>query len=143
MEFTITSSNNIFDIHSCHGIKLPNRLHLGLSHVSEHKSKHGFNDKTNAICICGTDIEIKNHFFLHCPEFSDARQTLIDNIQRIDKKHCLVKSIFRLAEFFTVILSIIPMLTQSSWTRKLNLHHLQEDSTDHYLTKLKNLFSFQ
>ena len=61
------------------------RLRLGLSHLNEHKFKHGFNDTINPICICGGDTESINHFFPHCPEYCEARQTLFNNIQSIDK----------------------------------------------------------
>ena len=85
MEFTRPSHNSIFDIYSPYGIKLLTRLRLGLTHLNEHKFKHGFNDTVNPICICGGDIESINNFFLHCNEYCEARQTLFDNIQSIDK----------------------------------------------------------
>ena len=66
-------------------IKLLTRLCLGLSHLNEHRFKHGFNDTVNSICIFVGDIELINHFFLHCPEYCEARQTLFDLIQSIDK----------------------------------------------------------
>ena len=47
--------------------------------------KHGLNDTTNPICVCGSDFESINHFFLHCPEYCKARQPLFDKIQSIDK----------------------------------------------------------
>ena len=31
------------------------------------------------------NLESINHFFLHCPEYCEARQTLFANIQSIDK----------------------------------------------------------
>ena len=68
-KFTRPSPNNIFDIYNPYGIKLLTRLRLGLSHLSEHKFKHAFNDTINLICICGGDIESTNHFFLHWPEY--------------------------------------------------------------------------
>ena len=85
LEFIRTLPNSIFDIYNPYGIKLLTRLRLGLSHFNEHTFKHGFSDTINPICICGGDIESINHFFLHCPEYSEARQTLFDNIQSIDK----------------------------------------------------------
>ena len=85
MEFIRPSTNNIFDFFNQYGIKLLTRLRLGLSHVNERKVKHGFNDTVNLICICGDDIESINHFFLHCSEYCETRQTLFDNIQSIDK----------------------------------------------------------
>ena len=35
--------------------------------------------------MCEGNIDLINHFFLHCPEYYEARQTLFDNIQSIDK----------------------------------------------------------
>ena len=84
-EFTRPSPNSIFDIYNPYGIRLLTRLRLALSHLSKHKFKHSFNDTRNHICICGGDTESINHFFLHCPEYCEARQTLFDNIQSIDK----------------------------------------------------------
>ena len=85
LEFIRPLPNSIFDIFNPYGIKLLTRLRLGLNHLNEHKFKHAFNVTTNPICICGGDIESINHFFLHCPEYCEARQTLFDNIQSIDK----------------------------------------------------------
>ena len=75
MELTKPSPNSIFDIHNPYGIKLLTRLRLGLGHLNEHQFKHGFNDKTKDICICGGDIESINHLFLHCPEYFEASLT--------------------------------------------------------------------
>ena len=77
--------NSIFNIYNPYGIELLTRLLLGLSHLIEHKFKHGFNDTTNLICICEGDTESINPFFLQCPEHCEGRQTLFDNIQSIDK----------------------------------------------------------
>ena len=85
MEFIRPSPNSIFDIYNPYGIKLLTRLRLGLSHLNEHKFKHGFYDTINFLRICGGDTESINHFFLHCPEYCEARQTLFDNNQNIDK----------------------------------------------------------
>ena len=85
MEFIRPSPYSIFDIHNPYCIKLLTRLRLGLSHLNEHKFKHGFNDTINPICVCGSGIESINHFFLHFLEYFEARQTLFDNIQSIDK----------------------------------------------------------
>ena len=85
MEFIRALPNSVFDIYNPYGIKLLTRLRLGLGHLNEHKFKHGCNDTINLICICGGDIESIKHFFLHCPEYCEARQPLFDNIQSIDK----------------------------------------------------------
>ena len=76
------SPNSIFDIYNPYGTKLLNRLRLGLSHLNEHKFKQGFYDTINPICICGGDIESINHFFLHCPEYCEVRQTLYEKISK-------------------------------------------------------------
>ena len=61
LEFIRPSPNSIFDIYNPYGIKLLTRLRLGLSHLNEHKFKHGFNDTINPIYICAGDIENINH----------------------------------------------------------------------------------
>ena len=139
MEFIRPSPNSIFDIYNPYGIKLLTRLRLGLSHLNEHKFKHGFNDTINPICICGGDIESINHFFLHCPEYSEARQTLFDNIQSIDKM-LLSQNESSLTHFFTVTLNATPMLMHSFSTQQLNSYYLQEDSMNRYLAELKMFF---
>ena len=85
LEFHRPSSNNIFDVYNTCGIKPLTRYRIGLRNLNEHKFKHGFNDTINPICICGGDIKSINHFFLHCPEYCEARQNLFDNIESIDK----------------------------------------------------------
>ena len=85
MGFIRPSPNSIFDIFNQNGIKLLTRFCLGLSHLNEHKFKHGFYDTINPICIFGGDIESINHFFLHRPKYCEARKTLFDNIENIDK----------------------------------------------------------
>ena len=85
MGFIRPSPNSIFDIYNPYGIKLLTRLRLGLSHLNEQKFKHGLNGTINPIFICGGDIESINDFFLRCPEYFEARKTLFDNIQSIDK----------------------------------------------------------
>ena len=78
LEFVRPLPNSIFGIYNPYGIKLLTRLHLGLSHLNEHKFKYGFNDTINPICICGGNTESMSHFFLHCPEYCEARQTLFE-----------------------------------------------------------------
>ena len=86
MEFIRPSPNSIFDFYNQSGRgKAITRLRLGLSHLNEHNFKHGFNDTVNPICIFGGDIDSINHFFFHCPKYCEARKTLFDNIESIDK----------------------------------------------------------
>ena len=38
---------------NCKGVRLITRLHVGMSHLREHKFKHNFQDCLNPIWICG------------------------------------------------------------------------------------------
>ena len=44
------------------GIYLIARLSLGLSHLKEHKFKHGFQDMLNPLCSCVNNVESTEHF---------------------------------------------------------------------------------
>ena len=68
-----STPNSIFNIYNLHGIKQLTKLCPGLSNFNEHKFKHGSNVTINLICICEGGTESINHFFLHGPEFSEAR----------------------------------------------------------------------
>ena len=65
-KFIRPSGNSVFRCHNPKEIKSLTRLRLGLSHLREHKFKHGFLDSLNPICSCGQNIEILTHFLLHC-----------------------------------------------------------------------------
>ena len=84
LNFMQPCANSIFDIHKLLGIKLLTRLHLGLSHLHEHKFRHCFQDTLNPLCECSKDIESTMHFFLHCTNFLIPRQTLFQKIRNID-----------------------------------------------------------
>ena len=51
------SGSSVFNCHNPRGVKLLTRLRLSLSHLREHKFKHGFQDSLKPICTCGNDIE--------------------------------------------------------------------------------------
>ena len=78
------SGNSVFRCHNPKGIKLLTRLRLGLSHLREHKFKHGFLDSLNPICSCGQNIETSTHFLLHCSNYSNERLTFLNIIRNID-----------------------------------------------------------
>ena len=63
------------------GLKLLTRIRIGFSHLKEHKFKHNFQDSVDPLCSCGNDIESTVHFFLHCPNFTTQRQTLLDKLK--------------------------------------------------------------
>ena len=85
LEFIRPSPNSVFNCHIPIGIKYLTRLRVGLSHLREHKFKHGFQDLLNPMCLCGNDIESTIHFFLHCPSFANERRTLLLTLEQIDK----------------------------------------------------------
>ena len=84
LEFIRPSGNSVFKCHNPKRIKLLTRLRLGLSHLREHKFKHGFLDSLNPICSCGQNIETSTHFLLHCSSYSNERLTFLNIIRNID-----------------------------------------------------------
>ena len=77
------TQNSIFDICGNEGIKLLTRLRLGLSHLNSHKFNHGFLDTVNPMCSCNTEEETVAHFFLRCPNFTQHRIHLMNEIDKI------------------------------------------------------------
>ena len=75
LSFIRPCSNSIYGINDALGVTYLSRLRLGLSHLREHKSKHGFLDTVDPYCNCGQDVESITHFFLHCPIFDNIRAT--------------------------------------------------------------------
>ena len=67
-------------IHDLTGVKLLTRIRLKFSHLNEHKFRHNFKDTVVAICDCGTETEIAEHYFLRCPFFVPERQKLLNNV---------------------------------------------------------------
>ena len=77
-----SSTHNCFNTK---GIKYLTRLRLGLSHLREHKFKHGFLDSLNPIGNYGLDIESTCHFLLPCPNFINGIILLLNDVSRITK----------------------------------------------------------
>ena len=82
-EYLKASGNSVFRCHNPKGIKLLTRLRLGLSHLREHKFKHGFLDSLNPIFSCGHNVET-THFLLHCSNYSNGRLTFLNIIRNIN-----------------------------------------------------------
>ena len=59
-------------------------MRLGLSHLSDHKFRHNFQDYSNPICSYGQEIETTSHFLLHCINYRCARKTLFEKNDLID-----------------------------------------------------------
>ena len=75
--------NSIYNIHDPVGIKYLTRLRLGLSHLNEHKFRQNFQDCLNPLCSYSFEVEITNHYFLHCHYYNDIRKTLLDTVKEI------------------------------------------------------------
>ena len=65
--FIRSSPNSVYDCQNPRGICLITRPRFGLSHLKEHKFKHGFQDTLHLLCSYGNNVESTEHFLLHCP----------------------------------------------------------------------------
>ena len=86
MSFIRPKANSVLNCNSSKGLKFVTRLPLELSHLREHKFKHSFQDSINPICSCSLDVESTIHYFLHCPQFTIERHTLLNTISQINNK---------------------------------------------------------
>ena len=70
--------NRISSSQNFEGLKLLTRMRLGLSHLTDHKFRHNFQDCLNSICSCGQEIKTTSHFLLHC--LNCARKTFFGRL---------------------------------------------------------------
>ena len=75
----------MFTCHSPIRIKYLTRISLGFSHLRYYKFKHGFLDAFDSFCSCSTGIENTIQYFFHCPNFSTAQNTFLNEIAIVDK----------------------------------------------------------
>ena len=124
LKFIWPSQNRVYNCHNPIGIKLITRLRVGLSHLSEHKFKHNFQDTLNPICNCGKDIETTS--LLHCPNYLHERKTLLKTLS------CIVPNIFHFNK---------DQLTEILLYGKEDLENINNtsilDATMNYLTETK------
>ena len=80
LKFIRPSPNLVYNCHNPRGICLITRLRLGLSHLRQHKFKHGFQDKLNPLCSRGNDVDFTEHFLLRCPQFVNERRTFLSTL---------------------------------------------------------------
>ena len=97
------------------GIKLVTRLHLGLSHLHEHKFKHIFQDTLNPLCNCGMDFESSTHFLRQCPSHINERCTLMSSLNRINPE---------ISQISLQLLTSTFLFGNSSYNDKANTHIL-------------------
>ena len=77
--------NFTYRIHNPVGIKLLTRLHLGPSHLNDHKFRHNIADCVNPLCSCSIKPETTRFFFLYCHNFLNIRKKLFDKIKLLDE----------------------------------------------------------
>ena len=94
LKFIRPIANSIFGCHNPIGVKLLTRLQPGLSHLREHKFKHGFQDILNPLCSCGKEVETTFHFLLSFPNYSDERLTLLSKIGNIKSTNSQITQVF-------------------------------------------------
>ena len=63
------SPSSTYNYFNTKGIKHLTRVRLGLSHLRDHKFKHGLLDSVKPICCCRLDTGTTFHYLLHCPNF--------------------------------------------------------------------------
>ena len=80
LKFIRTIPNSVFSVADTYGIKLLTRLHVGLSHLREHKFRHNFQGIINPLCYCNVEIELTSHFFLRCQNFINPRNNLMNKL---------------------------------------------------------------
>ena len=72
-----------FNIRNHLGLKLFTRLRLGLTHLNEYMFNHNFEDDISPLCSCSLEVESTTHFFLHCHNFVNIRNTLLNRLKSI------------------------------------------------------------
>ena len=85
MQFIRPSPGSTFNCFNNKGIKHIARLRLGLSHLRDHKLKHGILDCLNPVCSCGLDVETTCHYLLHCPNFTNERSIPLSIVSTINE----------------------------------------------------------
>ena len=76
--------NSIFNACDPLGVQLLTRLRVGLSHLRDHKFRHGFNDLIDPFCPCSMEVESTEHFFLQCHYYINERIDLMNELQNLN-----------------------------------------------------------
>ena len=85
LQFAKPLQNSMYTCHNSIGIKYLTRLRLGFSHLCYNKFKDGFIDTVDPLCSCSSAIENTVHYFFHCPNFSTAQDTFLNEIAMVDR----------------------------------------------------------
>ena len=84
LKFIRTIPNSAFSVADIYEIKIFTRLHVGLSHLREHKLRHNFQDTINPLCSCSLEIESISYFFLPCRNNITPRTNLMNELPKLD-----------------------------------------------------------
>ena len=84
MIITEKKEHSFFSVHNPVGLKLPTHLRLQLSHLNEHKFRHGFKDTISPMSSCNKGIESNEPFLLHCHFYSSQRLELFNKLNKIN-----------------------------------------------------------
>ena len=63
--------NQVFNVESSKGLKFLTRIRL--SHLTDHKFRHDFQDSTDLICSCSQESETSTHFLFNGSNYYSAR----------------------------------------------------------------------
>ena len=117
LQFIRPSENSVFGCHNPKGVKLLTRL----SHLWEHKFKHGFLDSLNSACSSDQNIETSTHFLLYCSNYSNERLTFLNIVRNIDR-NILDKTVLILDKIDLKVMETL-LYGDSSSDDTNNTHH--------------------
>ena len=80
LSFYRPNLKSIFGVHDPQGIKWLFQLRLGLSPLRSHKKRHNFLDTPSDMCLCQTEAETTEHFFMKCPFYNSKRLILAQSV---------------------------------------------------------------
>ena len=85
LKFVWPLESSVFTCPNPIGIEYLTRLKLRFSHLCYHKFKHGFLDAVDMLCSCSTAIKNTVYYFPHCPNFSTAGNTFLNENAIVDR----------------------------------------------------------
>ena len=126
-KFIGPSLDPIYNYHNPTGICLITRRRLGLSHLRNHKFKHGLQNTLNPLCSCGNDVESTENFLLHCLQFVNERRTLLST----------------LVLYYSLLENTCNILTQTLLFGNMEIRHLVQAITPRFLMLQLLILSYQ
>ena len=85
MAFIWPAQQWIYSVFNLQDLKFSTRVHLGLSHLNEHRFRHNFKDWINPLGSCILEVENTLYFFLPCQHYSTFRVDLMNKVNQIDE----------------------------------------------------------